>query len=238
MLVDHATVTFEHLSGLARDRVVNTFTFAAETDMTSANIAAITTAIEQFFTATPTDGTAVGAPGILLSPTLSRTVKPIVRHYNADGHLAGTSSLGSPVAQQQWTGNLPAPLSGGPMPSEVAIALSFHAAFGTDPEFAGTTRPRSSDRGRVFIGPLVMSSLIVGDDSTTHRPLVKPNVRAALLSNAQSYLQVSGGGLLGLQVWSRKNARVRPVVGFSVDDAFDTQRRRGERATLRQAVGL
>lgn len=239
MLVDHAVVTFEHASGLARDRVVNTFTFAAETDMAPADIAGITTAIEQFFITVPTDPTAVGPPGTLLSPVLSRTVKPTVRHYNADGHLAGTSPLGSPVATQQFTANLPAPVSGGPMPSEVAIAMSFHAAFGTDAEFAGTTRPRARDRGRIYVGPLVMSALIVGEDGTTHRPFVKPNVRAALLSNAQTFLLTpTAPQLITQQVWSRTAARVRPVVGYSVDDAFDTQRRRGERALLRQAVGL
>lgn len=237
MLVDHVTCTFEHKSGLARDRVVNTFTFAAEADMTPANISAITTAIEQFYNATPTDPTAVGAPGVIIGPQISRTVKPVVRHYDADGHLAGTSSLGSPVATQNWVGFLAAPVNGGPMPSEVAICLSFHAAFGADAEFAGVTRPRSRDRGRIFLGPLVLSALIAGQESTTNRPMVAPNVRAAILSNAQQYLNVSGGGLLGQQVWSRRNGTVKPVVGWSVDDAFDTQRRRGERPNIRQTVG-
>jgi hypothetical protein len=35
-------------------------------------------------------------------------------------------------------------------------------------------------------------------------------------------------------VWSRKNANTKLVTGGFVDNAFDTQRRRGEKASGRQ----
>lgn len=237
MLVDHVTITFPHADGLARDQFVNTFTYFSETDIDGAGMGAIEAAIAQFLTATPADGTAVGAPGILLGPQVARTPHPVFRHYDADGHLAGTSPLGSPVRITTMDTALPAPVSGFPMPSEVSIALSFHAAFGSDVEFGSHTRPRARDRGRIFFGPLVGSALIVATEGTSNRPNVAHNTRTALLSNALTYLQ-SPTSAIQHAVWSRKNGTIKAVTGYSCDDAFDTQRRRGERPIVRQAVGL
>jgi hypothetical protein len=236
MLNDHVTVTFPHKDGINRDAVVNTFTFHKATDMTDTDMGLIENAIRQFLNSTPSDGTAVGEPSIILGPQLSRTAVPVFRHYNIDAHLSGTTPVGSPVRTNTMTEALHAPVSGFPMPSEVAICLSFHGTFGADQEFAGGTRPKSRDRGRIYFGPLVGSALVVNTEGTTNRPIVAPNVRAALLSNALDHLMAPGSGISQV-VWSRRAGSVNPVEGYSVDDAFDTQRRRGERPTVRQSVG-
>jgi hypothetical protein len=234
-LIIHTSVTFPSMSGFTRDNVVNTFTHAFETDADVAALTGLEAALTDFYNAEDTGGSGLSVSQ-LIGPQISRTAPPIFRHYGLDGHLSG-GRVGSPIRVQPMA-LIDAPVAGGPMPSEVAVALSYHSDFTTDVEFgAGATRPRARDRGRIYIGPLAMSALIVHSDTGGNRPTVAPNIRQTLLSAGLRLRTAEGGGGVW-SVWSRANGTVRGITEFSVDDAFDTQRRRGERAVTRQVLAV
>lgn len=235
MLIDHVTVNFPHHSGLARDTVVNTFTFSAEADMGATEMAVIESALTDFYNGTDTGGTGLTVASFI-GPTMSRTIAPVFKHYSLDGHLNGTA-VGSPVRTQNMA-LLGAGNGGTGLPAEVACVLSYHADYTTDPEFGpgGATRPRARDRGRLFIGPLSANGCI-SQEATTLRPYVSDNLRNTLLAAANRLSSFAGLPAFWA-VWSRKNAAVHQAIGASVDDAFDTQRRRGERPNVRTTISF
>lgn len=227
MLVDHVTVTFEHQSGQPRDRVVNTFTFFSETDLVVGDWTVINGALEDFYNAL--NGTATQRISSFMSGALSRTVKPTIRHYDVDGHLDGTAA-GSPVSESQWGSTLGAGSTGTNLPAEVAVCLSFAAEFGADVEFAPGSRPRGRDRGRIYIGPLNVGAIAAASPG---RVVPDGTLQIALIESAKMLKATPIPG--SWAVWSRRSARVLPVDNFWVDDAMDTQRRRGERPLARLA---
>jgi hypothetical protein len=203
VLIDHITVNFPHHSGLARDQVVNTWTFAAEADLDAGMLTTLESALTDFYNGNTVAGTGLSVANFI-GPTMSRTIAPTFKHYDLDGHLNGTA-VGSPVRVQPMA-LLGAGNGGTGLPAEVSCCLSSHADFGTDAEFGpgGLSRPRARDRGRVY-------TLI----DAGRRLFSFPSLPASWV------------------VWSRKAAAVKNVVAISVDDAFDTQRRRGERPNVR-----
>lgn len=225
MLIDHVTCTFEHQSGQPRDRVVNTFTFFAESDMGVGELAGINTRIRDFYNALHGEGTQQVSS--FMSGALSRVVPPTIRHYNIDGHLGGTPA-GSPEAEWQWDVPLNAGSSGTNLPAEVAVCLSFAASFGADVEFGVGARPRARDRGRIYIGPLNVAAISAASPG---RVVPTNTLQIALIEGAKFIKAMPLPATWA--VWSRKAGRVLPVNNFWVDDAMDTQRRRGERALAR-----
>jgi hypothetical protein len=70
------------------------------------------------------------------------------------------------------------------------------------------------------------------------RTSVRQSFRNVLLNSieaTQNLLQTNGHTLA---VWSRKDALIRSVTDAQVDDAFDVQRRRGEKAITRTTRDL
>lgn len=146
-----------------------------------------------------------------------------------------------------------APNAGAPtIPNEVACCLSFRRAY-----TSGVSRRRS--RGRIYLGPL--DSSIIGDSTgdvrptSTFRSAVTAAVDAWLFPvpapNSSSVIEwcvFSRSDALGLAVGEAPPAdeptytAAQLADGFHqidvawVDDAFDTQRRRGLRATTRTEV--
>jgi len=111
--------------------------------------------------------------------------------------------------------------AGSTLPSEVAMCLSFQGV-----KLAGS--PQARRRGRVYIGPLAVGTL-----DTNGRPT----------STSRTTLANAGGTFKGAvtaiasdvawAVWSPSNQAAVPVADGWVDDAFDTQRRRGVVRTTR-----
>lgn len=222
----HTTVALQHASGLPRDQVVNTFSFSRETDWDAGALTALETALTDFYNGVDTGGTG-RAVAEFIGPQISRTAAPVIRHYDLDGHLAG-GRLGSPIRVTPMA-LLSAPMGGAPLPSEVAVCLSFHGAYGADPEFgAAGTRPRQRDRGRIYVGPMPMNIAVVATEASTSRPRVADGCADTLLHAANRLFLESTSGKTWC-IWSRKNGVLKPITGVAVDDAFDTQRRRGER---------
>jgi hypothetical protein len=223
-----ATVTLEHRSGLVEDRVINTFSFETDAALISADADEIRDRLETFYSTT---GEGAAHPiSYYLGTALTRTIKPIVRLYNLGGHLDGTPA-GSPVWIRTFANNLGLYGENSGLPAEVALCLSFHGDYGLDVEFAPGQRPRARDRGRVFLGPLTANTLAI---SSTGRVTPADTVRDAWLGAGKDLRDANDDKRWS--VWSRAAARMTPVTLCSVDDAFDTQRRRGEKALARSVL--
>lgn len=230
MPADHVTVTLEHKSGLVRDQVVNNFCFANPGVISDSDRDAIITALDHFY-----NDVASGAPASLSSfigNQMSRTAQPVVRFFDITASLSGTPS-GSPVKMGTLT-HLDAAANASVLPTEVACALSFHSEYNFDVEFGPHTRPRARDRGRIYVGPL--SQGVIDYDLTTFQPKVIFLLRDTLNSAAQALWAETQVITTRWAVWSRKAARTSEVIGSSVDDAFDIQRRRGERAIAKSQL--
>lgn len=223
-----AEVVLAHKSGLIADSVVNTFAFiTTSTPPSNTEMDAIASDIVDFYNVVPSGHNAVAG---FIGSQISRVANAChIKFYDLAGHLNGTPH-GSPIRDVAFT--LSAMVPGAtPLPSELAAALSFRAAYNTAVEFAPGERPRASLRGRVFIGPLTQSTSQV--DGTTGR--------VSLTTSFRETLTISGAALRDSTdsqwgVWSRKLAQLRDVELVWCDDAYDVQRRRGEKAIVRTAA--
>jgi hypothetical protein len=134
-----------------------------------------------------------------------------------NGHLAKYSLLPGfppnyPFAEVVW--NMGAAPSGNPLPSEVAICLSMQG-----PRSAGF--PQARRRGRVYIGPLADGNNTAGRPTAASSTALANNVLT--LKNTINALP-SGASLA---VWSGVDSAAVEVTNGWIDNAFDTQRRRG-----------
>ena len=137
--------------------------------------------------------------------------------------LAG-GALGSPFASFNWT--MPTAAGSQDLPAEVAVCASFRASYAGLAEESGSTRPRARRRGRVYLGP-VMTNILGVTAGETHVGASFPTVVVAAMEALRTDTATSWG------VWSRADAATSPVVAEWCDDAFDTIRKRGPKATTR-----
>lgn len=122
-----------------------------------------------------------------------------------------------PIRQYTW--NSPYPGSGDPLPSEVAMVASFQG-----PKQSGI--PQARRRGRNYIGPLRTSLVSAGRPSST------------AITNLAAAFEGFGDDIAALTatdwvVWSGVSQTAVEVTDGWVDNAFDTQRRRGVQTTAR-----
>jgi hypothetical protein len=226
----HTQVILTAKSGLARDNVINTFNFATDTVEASEVDAQVGPALVAFYNTTESG---LSHPlAYWLSAHISRTANACeIKYYDVHGHLDG-SAVGSPAATRFFTLGAVDTNAGG-LPAEVACCLSMHADLSGLLEHVGTTRPKARHRGRVYIGPFVADtgSIIVDDSNGQSRP--QASIYSTILKAGDALRQMTHAGSPSvnaqLAVWSKKDAAMHQVVGVSVDDAWDVQRRRGPR---------
>jgi hypothetical protein len=107
-----------------------------------------------------------------------------------------------------------------PLPTEVAACVSFQGG-------ASSGQPQARRRGRVFIGPLNTNSI----DATAY---LSSTTRTALVNAFGVLLDASQAATAWKwSVFSTVNGTGVEVTNGWVDNAFDTQRRRGRRTTAR-----
>jgi len=197
-------------SGLPEDRYVNTFNFSGAAE--PGHVAAadlIKNMLQDFYTLPPPDG-----GGNALQAYMPNFVADLaqVRVYRWQDAVPREAQ----IRTYPFAGAAPAPL-----PSEVALCASYYA-----------TRNLPRQRGRIYLGPLTTFGLLSlpGQPSRPALDLV------ATLAAASKRLVVQSEAN-GLS-WTVRSA-VGAVATFSkidngwVDNAWDTQRRRGEDATSR-----
>lgn len=204
-------VTLPMTSGLPRDVVVNDFAVQASDSQPTP-----WTPIIDFYNNTTGPGTFTLASH--LSAALSRSANAVrTEAYVID---LATGKLGSPQATDHFT--LGPASTTAQTPHEVALCASWASAVP-----AGVNPQRR--KGRVFLGPFVSTDM-GGTPSTT----LVDGVAAAAAELATA-LVTNGTPLC---VWSRADAALYPVTRGWVDNAWDTQRRRGLRPTGRTAWAL
>jgi hypothetical protein len=156
--------------------------------------------------------------------------------YDIAGKLDG-KLLGSPIDTQSFTLGPPAPSAAPGLPGGVAACLSYRGGYGTDVEFAPHARPRSSDRGRIYLGPL--NTTAITDEPVTKRTILSSDFVANVIGNFIGALTTglfldpaSPAGQTnqswGVQQWSRKLLRLKDVFSVWMDDRPDYQRRRSD----------
>lgn len=212
--------TIQDISNLARDRYVNTFHVEHLLgDASDAGLLAVSTVIGTFFTSVQ------GYLGNQCNGTGHK-----VSAYNLS--LAPGSRV--PLGTQSFT---LAGDSADPLPAEVAMVMTFEGI-----RQAGVA-PQST-RGRMYFGPLNVNTLNAAGGDHQSRPkasfvtellgaahLMVENIRAVTDMRMVIASTVQDHGILA--TGSRKGY---PVNHVSADDAWDTQRSRGDRATYRHRL--
>lgn len=224
-LINHviADCVFQRTTALAKDLVVVTFNFKKKAPSTFANAAdEVGTLLTGFWFNVPTDGT--NRIGAYLSPVLSRTTNASkVNCY--DGSIAPGSRT-----PHTTLFTLPGFSSANPLPSEVALCLS-------ERSFDGLF-PFKNQRGRQYIGPLNEAAKETAATDGDARPEAG---FIAELGRAAVTLAQGVADSTHIESWctfSRTLNVLFPVQESFVDNAFDTQRRRGAAATSRAIRNL
>jgi hypothetical protein len=222
-------VRFPRTTGLPADIVENQWVFGPDNGDVPMSPAHIAQALGIFYNVI--SGTQAGPISSYLNGTIDRTVDTEIASFDITGHLNG-SAVGSPFDVRPLPPGLAAAGSAASLPDEVAVVLSHKSPYGGLLERGPGTRPRARVRGRVFIGPLIHDAPSVVDTTSGHAvvgsQLSNDLVQAYL--GMQNYLNTVNESLA---IWSRKDAALTYSTSCWVDNAFDTQRRRGELATAR-----
>lgn len=225
-----AIQTWQKQSGIPEDAVQNSWVFhyGSGADLTDA-MDNIRDNLLEFWTNIDPGGTA--APESYMSPSLSAAADAVsIDFYDITAHLDGTTH-GTPIGRRTLT--LTPSIGGIGLPDEVASVLTFHRPYSTDVEFAGATRPRARDRGRLYFGPLSSSVLLADDvDEVRINPVMCQDFVIAA-SNLAAHVDTTRWAQ-----WSRVTASIGIVSSGWMDNAFDTQRRRGVEPSVRMPFSV
>lgn len=193
---------------LPEDRFVNVFHFSdfSLTDAYAALADGIRDRVGNFYTST----IGAGSIGELMSPFAQRNFTVV--SYNMlipPGERVPTSEIKT----------LPPALTGGGLPEEVAVCCTLE----------GAPPITSRRRGRIYIGPLLNNTAVI--TPATAFIAARPNISSNNLGNR---IQIHAASLATTTVAMRWCIRSTtptenyvPINSGYVDDAFDTQRRRG-----------
>lgn len=143
------------------------------------------------------------------------------------------SRTGPPASRKFFTMS---PIGNDTMPEEVAAVLSFEGDQTGIAEFGVGTRPRSSHRNRIYLGPLASRSWT--QDATTKRNYIGTGLIGDATKAAKKLYADAFAGSWNWMVVSRKLVANFPVYFTSMDNAWDTQRRRGGKAQARTWISI
>lgn len=234
MSVIRAQAILRAVTGMARDNCVNTFHF--EGLINDTNLFGIAQAVIDFYAVQPT--------GFGSSTSVDEWISTAMSHVTVKLYDATNDPPNPPLLVSGDQALAPTRQGGANLPEEVAGCLSFAGA----PE-AGLIQSRR--RGRVYIGPLRDTAMTY--DSGVGMTKLSTGFQSTLLA-AGKKLAVNVDSFAEWVVYSRpyagRDAIERPgrttlpaiaarpgttvnIDQVSVDDAPDTQRRRGKRPTAR-----
>lgn len=226
MATYRTTNAFHSVTGLPQDDCLTTYHWETDEGAYSAvTAAALNGHVAAAWETVNPPGTS--KPSTWISPEISRVIKPTCKTYGISG--------GSPLAVNDWLAMTASSFDQG-MPSEVAMCLSYNADLtgileeAPDDPDADTRpeRPAARRRGRIYVGPLILTCATATEPvrpvSTLMNDLLGLGVGLATISdptltavNAR-WVVHSDSGFAGANY---------EITRVSVDDAFDTQRRRG-----------
>lgn len=250
MALMRAQLVHKHRSGLPRDHFVNTFHFVTP-GTTAADAEACAEQVRDMFTIQ--GGTMSEPLNRVLSDAIALTghevrVYPVDSSTGEDPRGPGQAPLHIEVFDHIGR----ADTAGPNLPSEVALCLSYKNTQ------SGSTPP-ARKRGRIYLGPFLSSGMLtdVGTDQTS-RPsaYLRDLVMAAgqymvSLNDAFSEWVIysrpfagrtaisaedranAGGPFRSLPAIPARAGMTHAITDLWVDNAWDTVRRRGERASTR-----
>ena len=138
-------------------------------------------------------------------------------------YLVGGPPPNYPIAELSW--DFANPTSGNPLPSEVALCLSFQGE-----RVAG--EPQARKRGRIYIGPL--DEQVLANDGRPGAAFTSALAGAGGILLVRSEEQTAWKWV----VWSGTAQTATIIADGWVDNSFDTQRRRGVQWTQRELFPL
>jgi hypothetical protein len=198
-------------TGLPEDRYITTWAFRTVDNLvpTAANLADANNLVAGFY--------AVMTPPALT--TIANYLAPCIDLPNC---YASSYKLGDLPPRQPFTTvhNLGAVAQATGLPSEVSICASF---------FAGINLPRR--RGRVYVGPMTTGIMESNGVDGISRP--KPLIQTAITTSMKRLQSDAIAVNLRWCVLSQADANLKDITAGWCDNAFDTQRRRGEDASSR-----
>lgn len=198
-------------SGLPEDHVVNTFHFATTDGGMDLNDCML--AVRDFYTVPATSPAVANPVGAYLSPWVQRAAE-----------LRGYVMTETPPRTPTFLDiTLAAPVTPSGLPEEVALCISYH---GTPPP---AITPRK--RGRIYIGPLCTAATQNATDTDPSRP--GANFVGVLVNRSEALVNAA----VGWAVHSTVDDEYTFITEGYIDNAFDTQRRRGPGATARTTFG-
>ena len=209
-----ATYSIQHalqgLSGEAKDRFINTFHVSGPTTRDATVLGGMVTAIKAFYT-----GLASFMSGYACGP--GRTIKIYdLSDVKPRPPIWTDTETGEPFTRSSSTY----------LPEEVAVCLS----YGANP---ASGQPQGRRRGRIYLGPLNVGAL--GTEITGKPSHPSTSLTAQLLAEGvtlNNALKALPGTFDWILLSPTSNTFV-PLAYFAVDNAFDTQRRRGPDPTSR-----
>jgi hypothetical protein len=228
----HITTALHCKTGMPKDDLVNGFTFTGPGDFASVSAAA-KAAVKSFWQ----DGSHLCD---LLGAPVSRAKKITFKTYalsstsGAAPDIRVPPGFGHPVDQSDEFFHTAGELTGESLPLQIALCLSYRSDYGTSVEHSGAG-PRTAERkrGRIFIGPFSETGATNATDPATNASVPHAALIHTLGVAGQFLMNAGPAAIFG--VWSRKDNLVRPVVQMSIDNRWDTQRRREQPSTFREA---
>lgn len=214
------SVIIPNRGGQPEDATTNTFHVnLSVTGMQGSGPATIAAALIAFYTATP-PGQAAQIKGYM--STVHDFPNARLKMVDLDGPKPQYPFYDQPL-------DLGVHRTGDSLPNELAVVASFQAA-----PVAGI--PRASLRNRIYIGPMNTAAMA----QATAGPGVATPVTTVIVDAMRALWDaLDGVGGPDEPVWAINSKRRaigtqgRPVVGGWCDNAWDTQRRRGVRATAK-----
>jgi hypothetical protein len=218
-----ATAVLNRISGRPKDASRNVWHFETVGAPTSGEHTGIGTAVASFY-----QGIGVHLGGNISTAANAHRVETAVVTPGAPGALDDVVSPIVNISPFAITG-----IVNNALPSEVAVALSFRVDVAGLQEEVGATRPRSRRRGRIYVGPV--SNQLITWATPTFEPKLSVGAREAFLDAYDTMIGTLANAGTGLRhvVYSRVGAQAYGVTFVSVDDEFDTIRRRGGKPAIR-----
>lgn len=207
-----AQVVLKGKSGLAEDVYVNNFVFRNDQGVVAdVNDAAdaIAARLSAFYTTPGANGARVGQ--YLSGRAIQQQAE--IRVYDL-----GQAPPRMPHVRPLDLGAL----SGTGLPEEVALCLSYYAG-----------RPLPRRRGRIYVGPLADTAVQTGTGNVEPHP----SFRQTLAQAAAGLASQSATAQVRWHLLSQTDQSAHMITGGWIDNAFDTQRRRGSKATARTTWG-
>lgn len=208
-----AQVRIPHKDELEHDAVQNTFHFTGVDDPEDQSTIILGLLFDFYSTAS---GTATKALKEWMSSELDFTKARLKTYDLSDAEPR------VPVLDESLGISAPEGTAQRALPGEVALCLSYAAAVESGV-------PAARRKGRIYLGPLMVTT---STDVTGQA--VRPS--STFIADVKQYgLELASESPIGTKwsVYSQVDNFMRPIVSGFVDDAFDTQRRRGVDATSR-----